>query len=186
VLKKLIKQGFISSMPITRSQVASRETSSSTSDSQLEVASWLDYSHLQPKGGEREEWSELFSPTTDTSGKQEIAMVVTQRARFQYKIFRGKGKEDPNAWLEDFVGTAQANGKFDIRLTTLARVLRGEAWPWFNALLDATKNDWADFQKAFLQEFRKVGEEFEALIKMGEIRLGSKEFVRRFCKGFRG
>jgi hypothetical protein len=48
----------------------------------------------------------------------------------------------------------------------------------------ATKNDWAAFQKAFLQEFRKVGEEFEALIKMEEIRMGSKESVRRFLQRF--
>jgi hypothetical protein len=62
--------------------------------------------------------------------------------------------------------------------------LRGEARPWFNALPDESKNDWVSFQRAFLHEFRKVGEESEALIKMGEIRMGSRESMRRFLQRF--
>ncbi|CAM6085454.1 unnamed protein product [Calypogeia fissa] len=58
----------------------------------------------------------------------------TGRARFQYKSFKGKEKEDPDEWLEDFVGTAKANGEDEIKLTTLAGVLKGEAWPWYNGL----------------------------------------------------
>lgn len=30
-------------------------------------------------------------------------------------------------WLKDFIGTAQANEEFEIKLTTLVRILRGEA-----------------------------------------------------------
>ncbi|CAM6099462.1 unnamed protein product [Calypogeia fissa] len=50
-----------------------------------------------------------------------------QRARFQYKSFRGKDKKDLDEWLEDFVGTAKANGEEEIMLTILAGVLKGEA-----------------------------------------------------------
>ncbi|CAM6090586.1 unnamed protein product [Calypogeia fissa] len=43
-----------------------------------------------------------------------------QRAKFQYKSFKGKDKKDPDKWLEDFVGTAKANGEEEIMLTILA------------------------------------------------------------------
>ncbi|CAM6084972.1 unnamed protein product [Calypogeia fissa] len=109
---------------------------------------------------------------------------VAQRARFQYKTFKGKPKEDPDEWLEDFIGTAQANGEDGIKLTTLAGVLRGEARPWFNALPTATKIDWNAFKLAFLQDFRRVGEESEALIKIGQMMMESQEFVRRFLQHF--
>ncbi|CAM6082133.1 unnamed protein product [Calypogeia fissa] len=66
---------------------------------------------------------------------------AAQRARFQYKSFRGKEKEDPDEWLEDFVGTAKANGEDEIKLTTLAGVLKGEARPWYNGLPEAVKQD---------------------------------------------
>ncbi|CAM6082550.1 unnamed protein product [Calypogeia fissa] len=45
---------------------------------------------------------------------------LAQRARFQYKSFKGKDKKDPDEWLKDFVGTAKANGEEDIKLTILA------------------------------------------------------------------
>ncbi|CAM6123647.1 unnamed protein product [Calypogeia fissa] len=57
-----------------------------------------------------------------------------QQARFQYKSFKGQEKIDPGEWLEDFVGTAKANGEEDIKLTILAGVLKGEARPWYNGL----------------------------------------------------
>ncbi|CAM6104302.1 unnamed protein product [Calypogeia fissa] len=40
---------------------------------------------------------------------------AAQRARFQYKSFRGKEKKDPDEWLEDFVGMAKANGEDKIK-----------------------------------------------------------------------
>ncbi|CAM6082333.1 unnamed protein product [Calypogeia fissa] len=62
-----------------------------------------------------------------------------QRARFQYKSARGKEKKDPDEWLEDFDGTAKANGEEEIKLTILAGVLKREAQPWYNGLPEATK-----------------------------------------------
>ncbi|CAM6128670.1 unnamed protein product [Calypogeia fissa] len=79
--------------------------------------------------------------------------MATQRARFRYKRFKGRPKEDPDEWLEDFLGTAQANGEDGIKMTTLFGVLRGEARRWFNALPAATKTDWDTFKTSFLQEF---------------------------------
>jgi transposase InsO family protein len=170
-------------MPITRSQSIRGGASSSNSGEEIEQPLWFEV-EVEVESEQIASSSDTSSFTSDTSEEQELTMVVTQRARFQYKTFHGKPKEDPDAWLEDFIGTAQANGEFDIRLTTLAGVLRGEARPWFNNLADATKNDWGAFKQAFLHEFRKVGEESEALIKMGEIRMGSKESVRRFLQRF--
>ncbi|CAM6104318.1 unnamed protein product [Calypogeia fissa] len=109
---------------------------------------------------------------------------VAQSARFQYKTFKGKPKKDPDEWLEDFIGTTQANGEDDIKFTTLAGVLKEEARPWFNALPAATKTDWNAFKLAFLQEFQKVGEESESLIKIGQMMMGSRESVRRFLQYF--
>ncbi|CAM6082132.1 unnamed protein product [Calypogeia fissa] len=108
----------------------------------------------------------------------------TERARFRYKTFKGSPKEDPDEWLEDFLGTAQANGEDQIKLTTLVGVLRGEARPWYNALPFATRNDWNVFKQEFLHEFRKVGEESEALIKIGQLMMKKKESVRRFLQRF--
>ncbi|CAM6104214.1 unnamed protein product [Calypogeia fissa] len=110
--------------------------------------------------------------------------MATQRARFRYKTFKGRPKEDPDVWVEDFFGTAQANGEDTIKMTTLSGVLRGEARPWFNALPAATKTDWDAFKTSFLQEFWKVGEESEALIKIGQMMMKSKESVRRFLQRF--
>ncbi|CAM6119176.1 unnamed protein product [Calypogeia fissa] len=110
--------------------------------------------------------------------------MATQRARFKYKTFKGRPKDDPDEWIEDFVGTAQANGEDGIKMTILAGVLGGEARPWFNALPGATKIDWGAFKTAFLHEFRRVGEESEALIKIGQMMMKKRESVRRFLQRF--
>ncbi|CAM6093871.1 unnamed protein product [Calypogeia fissa] len=65
----------------------------------------------------------------DRDATAQAARRPAQRARFQYKSFKGKEKEDPDEWLEDFVGTAKANGEDEIKLTTLVGVLKGEARP---------------------------------------------------------
>ncbi|CAM6093807.1 unnamed protein product [Calypogeia fissa] len=46
--------------------------------------------------------------------------MATQRARFRYKTFKGRPKDDPDEWIEDFVGTTQANGEDGIKMTILA------------------------------------------------------------------
>lgn len=58
---------------------------------------------------------------------------------FNYKVFWGTKKEDLDEWLEDFEGTAKANGKWDVHLSTLSRVLQGEARPWFNEKVGTMK-----------------------------------------------
>ncbi|CAM6082434.1 unnamed protein product [Calypogeia fissa] len=110
--------------------------------------------------------------------------MATQRARFKYKNFKGRPKDDPDEWIEDFVGTAQANGEDGIKMTILAGVLGGEARPWFNALPAATKTDWGAFKATFLHEFRRVGEESEALIKIGQMVMKKGESVSRFLQRF--
>ena len=133
----------------------------------------------------RERSLELEGDLSDQDVPQARAdMVIIQRARFQYKPFLGKPKEDPDEWLEDFIGTAQANGEDSIKLTTLAGVLRGEARPWFNGLAADIKGNWDFFKAAFLLEFRKVEEETEALIKIGQMRMNGEESVRRFLQRF--
>lgn len=46
--------------------------------------------------------------------------TVSQRSRFHYRSYHGKRSEDPDDWIEEFVGTAQANGEETIKTTTLA------------------------------------------------------------------
>lgn len=110
----------------------------------------------------------------------------SQRARFQYTSFRGTASTDPDEWLEDFVGTAKANGEENIKLTILAGVLRGEARPWYNGLPDRTKQDWDLFKTSFLKEFRPRGVSDKALIHIGAISMGKKESLRKFVQRFNG
>ncbi len=144
-------------MPITRSQgrvdisleeeIAQirREVEGELADSSEGGSSFEEVSSSSEEGSETSEEEEVVSPT--------VMANVQQRARFQYKTFHGKPKEDPDEWIEDFAGTAQANGEDAIKLTTLAGVLKGEARPWYNALPQATKIDWDAFKAAFVQEF---------------------------------
>lgn len=135
--------------------------------------------------GSREQSLGVEEDLSDLEALQpRVNMVIMQRARFQYKPFLGKRKQDPDEWLEDFVGIAQANGEDAIKMSTLAGVLRGEARPWYNALAANIKADWDLFKSAFLLEFRKVGEETEALIKIGEMKMKGGESVRRFLQKF--
>ena len=185
-------------MPITRSQQLQLE---------VEEQAWREQ-HQVGVVRETQEQSEDSSTSEDSSAstsgessstadfelnifaeeEQPVAaaptVMATQRARFQYKTFHGKTKEDPDEWLEDFVGTAQANAEDGVKLTILPGVLRGEARPWFTNLPRATKANWDEFKIAFLQEFRKVGEESEALIKIGQMRMGHEESVRHFLQRF--
>ncbi|CAM6123735.1 unnamed protein product [Calypogeia fissa] len=107
-----------------------------------------------------------------------------QWARFQYKSFKGTESTDSNEWLEDFVGTAKANGEENIKLTILVGVLKGEAWPWYNGLSNRVKQDWDMFKTNFLNEFRPKGVSDKALIEIGEISMGKKESLRKFVQRF--
>ncbi|CAM6101657.1 unnamed protein product [Calypogeia fissa] len=120
----------------------------------------------------------------EDQGPRPVRGRSAQRARFQYKSFKGKDKKDPDEWLEDFVGTAKANGEEEIMLTILAGVLKGEARPWYNGLPDNIKQDWDRFRTYFLNEFRPRGISDKALIKIGEISMGKKESLRKFLQKF--
>ncbi|CAM6094125.1 unnamed protein product [Calypogeia fissa] len=92
----------------------------------------VDQFHVE---GERD-WGEgFFQEERDPMGGRRAdpgqdARQPIQRAKFQYKLFKAKEKEDPDKWLEDFVGMAKANGEDEIKLTTLAGVLKGEMQFW--------------------------------------------------------
>ncbi|CAM6093804.1 unnamed protein product [Calypogeia fissa] len=137
---------------------------------------------------EREEEGGLNQQGENQMGDRDAAAQAArrpaQRARFQYKSFKGKEKEDPDEWLEVFVGTAKANGKDEIKLTTLAGVLKGEARPWYNNLSEDKKQDWERFRTAFLTEFRPRGISNKAIIKIGSISMGKKKSLRKFLQKF--
>src|SRR5450759_4248208 len=148
-------------MPTTRSQVRSDRDFEGSSSQESQESTLF---------------GEIFGEVVveEILAREEVAMVVQQRSRFQYKTFHGKPKEDPNEWIEDFAGTTKANGEDTIKLTTLAGVMRGEARPWYNSLPQATKTDCEAFKIAFVMEFCKVGEESEALIRIGQMWMKEK------------
>ena len=126
----------------------------------------------------------LVDPTLANPPPRVQVPNMAQRSRVHYRPFKGRRRDDPDTWLQEFEGTSKANGEDGIRTTIIPGLMRKEALPWFVSLPDATKTDWALFKVALQTEFRKIGGDAEALIRIGQMRMKKKESLRRFIQRF--
>ena len=114
-----------------------------------------------------------------------LTQAPSMRTRFPYKQYKGTPREDPDGWLEDFEGTARANGEYEVRTMILSGVLRGEARSWFESQPEAVRTDWERFKEEFIQEFRRIGGHADAFTEMATDFMREGDTVRSFLQRLR-
>ncbi|KAL3686442.1 hypothetical protein R1sor_009016 [Riccia sorocarpa] len=116
-----------------------------------------------------------------------VPMATPSGTRLRYTTFQGSKKEDPDAFMRNFLRTAAANRETaeadKLRLFPVLLINRADEW--FEGLPDTTQQSWALLKAAFKQEFRVLRYKTKVFNQLNNLRMeygGLPEEMSRYCR----
>ncbi|KAL3676075.1 hypothetical protein R1sor_026023 [Riccia sorocarpa] len=113
--------------------------------------------------------------------------MAQQGSRLRYGIFKGRGGEDPDTFLQEFDKITIANRESTEadKVRIFPALLHKRAAKWVHGLDIAVRQNWAQLRESFLNEFRDLDFDSRVIGKLNRLRRKKKESLRRYTQRFR-
>ena len=105
--------------------------------------------------------------------------IMPSTTRLKYSRFKGDGSQDMDDWLTKFKSTIVANQEEPAAtLWIFQGLLKGEAFKWYQDVVDRIRTRWDQLSNLFLRTFQEAGREARALGRLSKMTMGKSESVR--------